>query len=224
MVSLGLGLPASGLIAAASPYPAGSSLYLDFTTGTYAASTAAAAAPVTRTLAQLVTGAVTPTASGMLIGSSDDVTVPLSPAILSGGTWFSNSVGTFVAHASIAYVNTSFPRIMEMSDGSDANRLIFRYNEAVSIGGAMTVGSSDTELTFTYATTVKIACSYAAGAFIVAVNGSVAQSAVLTLPTLTGLQLGNRNTTKNRQLDGNFKSLVYYPVAKTGAQLTTLTA
>src|SRR4051812_34597954 len=100
MVSLGLGLPASGLITP-SPYPAGSSLYLDFTTGTYGASTAAAAAPVARTLAQLVTGAVTPTASGMLIGSSDDVTVPLSPAILGGGSWFSNSVGTFVAYASI---------------------------------------------------------------------------------------------------------------------------
>jgi hypothetical protein len=227
VLSLGLSLePGVGLAAAASPYPSGSSLYLDFTTSTYAASTAAAAAPVARTLAQLVSGATgtaVPSASGMLVDASVDVTVPLSPAVLSG-TWFSNSTGSFYVHASIAYVNTSFPRILEMSDGSDANRLILRLNEAVNVCAAMSIASADTELLFTYATTVKIACSFAAGAFIAAVNGSAAQTSVLTLPTMTGLQLGNRNTTKNRQLDGLIKQVIFWPTAKTGAQLTTLTA
>lgn len=211
--------------AAATPsFPAGTSLYLDFTTGTYGASTFATASPTTRTLAQLVTGAVTPTASGMLIGAGDDVTVPLSPAVLSG-TWFSNTVGTFYCEAVIAYdASGGFPRIWEMSDGSDANRLIARYNGATNIGGVVTIGSSDTELTFTpYALSVKFAIAYNASGVAMCLNGGTVQTDVAVVPTLTGLQLGNRNTTKNRQLDGNVRKFVYYVTKLSSGSLQTLT-
>jgi hypothetical protein len=211
--------------AAASPYPSGTSLYLDFTQAVYGASTFASASPTARTLAQLVTGAVTPTASGMLIGASDDVTVPLSPAVLSGGTWFSNTVGTFYCEAVIAYDATGgFPRIFEMSDGSDANRLISRYNGATNIGGVVTIGSADTELTFTpYTLAVKFAIAYNASGVAMCLNGGTVQTDAAVVPTLTGLQLGNRNTTKNRQLDGNVKKFSYYVTKLSNAALQALT-
>lgn len=207
-----------------SPFPSGTSLSLDFTTGTYGASTFATASCSTRTLAQLVTGAVTPTASGMLIGSSDDVTVPLSPAVLSG-TWFSNTVGTFYCEAVIAYdASGGFPRIWEMSDGTDGNRLIARYNGATNIGGVVTIGSADTELTFTpYTLAVKFAIAYNASGVAMCLNGGTVQTDVAVVPTLTGLQLGNRNTTKNRQLDGNVKKFSYYVTKLSNAALQALT-
>jgi hypothetical protein len=210
--------------AAASPYPSGTSLYLDFTQAVYGASTFASASPTTRTLAQLVTGAVTPTASGMLIGAGDDVTVPLSPAVLSG-TWFSNTVGTFYVEAVIAYdASGGFPRIWEMSDGTDANRLIARYNGATNIGGVVTIGSSDTELVFTpYTLAVKFAIAYDASGIAVCLNGGTVQTDAAVVPTLTGLQLGNRNTTKNRQLDGNVKKFAFYVTKLSSGALQTLT-
>jgi hypothetical protein len=210
--------------AVASPYPSGTSLYLDFVNAVYGASTFASASPTTRTLAQLVTGAVTPTASGMLIGAGDDVTVPLSPAVLSG-TWFSNTVGTFYVEAVIAYdASGGFPRIWEMSDGSDANRLIARYNGATNIGGVVTIGSADTELVFTpYTLAVKFAIAYDASGIAVCLNGGTVQTDAAVVPTLTGLQLGNRNTTKNRQLDGNVKKFAFYVTKLGNAALQTLT-
>jgi hypothetical protein len=206
-----------------SPYPSGTSLYLDFVNAVYGASTFASATPTARTLAQLVTGAVTPTASGMLIGSGDDVTVPLSPAVLSG-TWFSNTVGTFYAEAVIAYVNGGFPRIFELTDGTDANRLIARYNTTSDIGGAVTISSADTELANTpYATTVKFAIAYNASGFSTCLNGGTVQSNAAVVPTLSACQLGNRGTTKNRQLDGNLKKFAFYVTKLSSGALQTLT-
>jgi hypothetical protein len=214
----------SGRYASASSFPSGTSLYLDFVNGIYGASTFADASPTTRTLAQLVTGAVTPTASGMLIGAADDVSVPLSPAVLSG-TWFSNTVGTFFCEAVIAYdASGGFPRIWEMSDGSDANRLIARYNGATNIGGVVTIGSADTELTFTpYTLAVKFAIAYDASGVAMCLNGGTVQTNAAVVPTLTGLQLGNRNTTKNRQLDGNLKKFSYYTTKLSSGAMQTLT-
>lgn len=206
-----------------SPYPSGTSLYLDFVNAVYGASTFAAASPTTRTLAQLVTGAVTPTASGMLIGSGDDVTIALSPAVLSG-TWFSNTVGTFYVEAVIAYVNSGFPRIFEMSDGTDANRLIARYNTTSDIGGAVTVASTDEELANTpYTQSVKFAIAYDASGFKTCLNGGTVQTGTSVVPTVTGLQLGNRNTTKNRELAGNLKKFSYYVSKLSSGALQTLT-
>jgi hypothetical protein len=209
--------------AAASSFPSGTSLYLDFTTGTYGASTFATASCSTRTLAQLVTGAVTPTASGMLIGSGDDVSVPLSPAVLSG-TWFSNTVGTFYAEAVIAYTNSGFPRIFELTDGTDANRLIARYNTTSDIGGAVTISSSDTELANTpYAQTVKFAIAYNASGFSTCLNGGTVQTNAAVVPTLSACQLGNRGTTKNRELAGNLKKFAFYVTKLSSGALQTLT-
>jgi hypothetical protein len=180
-----------------------------------------------RTLAQLVTGATgtaTPGASGCLIGAADDVSVVMSPAIFGAGSWFQTTAGTVYAHAVIAYVNTTFPRIFEFTDGTDNNRLIGRYNEAVAIAGAVTIGGSDTELTHTpYATTVKIAIAFDATGIALCVNGGTVLTDAAVVPAVTACQLGNRGTTKNRQLDGNLREFRFYPTKYSSPNLQTLT-
>lgn len=224
MMGLGLGLSLARIApcgAAALPSFNGT-LYLDFVNGIYMAGTTAGSATA-RTLAQLVTGAVTPTASGMLIGASDNVTVPLSPAVLSG-TWFDNTAGTFYAEAVIAYVNGTFPRIFELGDGSDNNRLIARYDTTADIGAIVTLAGSDTELLNTpYSQTVKLAIAYDATGFASCLNGGTVNTSTTVVPTLTVCQLGNRTTTQNRQLDGNLKAFQFFPSRLSSGALQTLT-
>jgi hypothetical protein len=203
-------------------FPSGTTLYLNFVTGSYGACLFAGTM-ASRTLAQLVNNPVTPTGSGMLIGASDNVTVPLSPAVL-GGTWWSNTVGTFYCEAVIAYTNASFPRIFEMTDGTDNNRLIARYNTTSDLGAAVSIGGVDTELNNTpYAQSVKFAIAYDASGFKSCLNGGTVQTNAAVVPTLTGLQLGNRNTNPNRQLDGNLKLFSYYKTKLSDAAIQALT-
>jgi hypothetical protein len=215
------------VVAAVSTVPTdGRTLSLDFVNQLYHGC-AVGGSLAERTLAQLVTGATgtaAPGASGCLIQAADDVSVVMSPAVFGAGSWWQASAGTFYVHSVIAYVNTTFPRIFEMTDGSDDNRLIARYNEAVSVAGVVTVSTTDAELTNTpYATTAKLCIAYDATGFSTVLNGAAAATNAAVVPTLTALQLGNRGTTKNRQLDGYVRELRFYPTKKTEAAMQALT-
>ena len=74
-----------------------------------------------------------------------------------------------------------------------------------------------------YTLSVKFAIAYDASGIAVCLNGGTVQTDVAVVPTLTGLQLGNRNTTKNRQLDGNVKKFSYYVTKLSNASLQALT-
>jgi hypothetical protein len=227
-ISLGISLANPRCSGAASTVPSdGRTLSLNFASQLYHGC-AVGGTLTARTLAQLVTGATgtaAPGASGCLIGASDDVSVPLSPAVFGTGSWFQVSAGTVYAHAVIAYVNSGFPRIFEFTDGSDVNRLIGRYNAETDVGAAVTVGSTDEELANTpYAMTAKIAIAFDGTGFKSCLNGGTVQTGTAVVPTLTALQLGNRGTTKNRQLDGNLHEFRFYPTKYSSGNLQTLTS
>lgn len=196
--------------------PLGPSLDLDFTTGSYRAA-AVGNALVNVSLASVVTNPGTVSGTGMAITASDDATVPL-------GSWWQQSEGTIYVHGVISYTNDSFPRLFELSSGSDANRAGIRLDQTTAVKGYSTVASSDDESDFAYATTVKACFGWESGVLVFVVNGASAVTQAHTLPTMSGLQLGNRFTTKNRQLDGDLKAFRFYPYRMAGADMQGLTA
>jgi len=225
-ISLGISL-ANPRGAAVSTVPTdGRTLSLNFASQLYHGC-AVGGTLAARTLAQLVTGATgtaTPGASGCLIQAADDVSVVMSPAIFGGGSWFQTTAGTIYAHAVIAYVNGSFPRIFEFTDGTDNNRVIGRYNTTADIGAAVTVGGSDEELANTpYAQTVKLAIAFDGTGFKSCLNGGTVQTGAAVVAAVNACQLGNRGTTKNRQLDGNLREFRFYPTKYSSGNLQTLT-
>ena len=229
VITLGVTIP-RGMKGGAPSAPVvpsdGRTLSLDFVNSLYYGC-AVGGTLTSRTLSQLVTGATgtaTPGGSGCLIGAADDVSLVMSPAVFGGGSWFQTTAGTIYAHAVIAYVNSGFPRIFEFTDGSDGNRVIGRYNTTADLGAAVTVGGSDEELANTpYATTAKLAIAFDGTGFKSCLNGGTVMTGAAVVPAVNACQLGNRGTTKNRQLDGYVREFRFYPTKYSSANLQTLT-
>lgn len=227
VITLGISLPRISQGAAASTVPTdGRTLSLNFASQLYHGC-AVGGTLAARTLSQLVTGATgtaTPGASGCLIQAADDVSVVMSPAIFGGGSWFQLTAGTIYAHAVISYTNASFPRIFEFTDGSDSNRVIGRYNTTSDIGATVTIGGTDEELANTpYSQTVKLALAFDGSGFKSCLNGGTVQTGAAVVAAVNACQLGNRGTTKNRQLDGYLREFRFYPTKYSNANLQTLT-
>lgn len=213
-MGLGLGIGCARrrrTASAATPAYAGSTIDLNFAANSYWLGA------TQKTLAQLVTGAGTPTASGLAIGDADDVSVPLT------GGWLGASTGTVYVQASIAYVNASFPRLFEFSDGTDSNRFGIRLETTSSIRAYATIGGADNDMDATYATTIKACFGYEPGLIVYVANGGSILNTAVSRPTLTGCQLGNRNTTKNRALNGLIQRFFVLPTRISGAAMQALT-
>ncbi len=210
---LGLGLSRRRKSAAAAATPAytDSTIDLNFAANSYWLGT------TQKTLGQLVTGAGTPTGAGLAIADADDVSVPLT------GSWLGASDSTIYVEATIAYVNATFPRLYEFSDGTDSNRFGVRLDTTANVVSYATIGGSDAEMAATYATTIKACFGYEAGLLVAVVNGGSIQTQAVTRPTVTGCQLGNRNTTKNRALNGNIQRFFVLPTRLSGAAMQALT-
>lgn len=215
-MGLGLGLAPSkrrrsGAAAAVTPAYTDSTIDLNFAANSYWLGT------TQKTLAQLVTGAGAPTASGLAIADGDDVSVPLT------GGWLGATDGTVYIEATIAYVNATFPRLFEFSDGTDSERFGVRLDTTDNITAYTTNGGSDTERTATYSTTIKACFGYEPGLLVFVANGGSIGTINASRATITVCQLGNRSTTKNRALNGNVKRFFVLPTRISGAAMQALT-
>jgi hypothetical protein len=141
--------------------------------------------------------------------------------------WYNQSEGTFVFEGtSLATTGFSWPVVA--SDNTTANRFAF-YKSGTSLAGFMS-SSGATQMEITSAPAVanvvyKIAMAAEANSGNFSFNGDIGSADTsITMPTVNRLSLGASASGSAEYLNGHIRSVRYYPVRLSDAQLQALTA
>jgi hypothetical protein len=144
--------------------------------------------------------------------------------------WYNQSEGTFVSEFSFFAGNDAVnsKAFFAVSDGTNNNRVYGNLASTnipfifIAVGGA-TQANLNTGTAVTNNTVAKVATAYKTNDFAAVLNaGTVATDTSGTVPTVDRLNIGNLNNFS--QLNGHMRTLRYYPVRLSDAQLQALTA
>lgn len=136
-------------------------------------------------------------------------------------SWYNQTQGTFVVEGDVPYPTGVASRYLEASDGTPSQALLIAQSTTIgaqisSTGGPFT-GTVTTGI-------VKLALAYASNDAAFTYNATAVQTdATVTLPTPTRLEIGFSTPTANRVLNGHIRSLRFFNVRLSNAQLQALT-
>jgi hypothetical protein len=139
--------------------------------------------------------------------------------------WYVAATGTFVVEFDVLSIAAGTRGIVS-ADNNTANERIELYNstadpKAIIVDGGATQADLDGG-TLVANTSAKLGLSYAANDAAACLNGgAVATDVTVTLPTPDRLRIGVNQA--GTYLNGHVKSIKYYNVAKTDAELQSLT-
>jgi len=137
--------------------------------------------------------------------------------------WFNASEGTLVVEASTFKPTTSSSSavVAEVNDGTLSNRNTMQYQSNLANARTVTAGSIVVNLTQAYVAnaTDKLAYAFKTNNFAFARNGSIVGSSVsATNPTVDRLTIGSFSA-NTAPLNGYVKTLRYYSIRLTNAEL-----
>lgn len=139
--------------------------------------------------------------------------------------WFNNAQGCLVIDAVSVNAGSSTATITALGS-ADANNRILVISRTSGVTGsfasATANGSTQAELNGTHAASNKVAVSYAVNDYKGCLNGgAVSTDTTALVPVLNTLTIG---ATVGTVFSGYYKSIQYYPIALTSAQLKAVTA
>lgn len=139
--------------------------------------------------------------------------------------WFNNAQGCLVIDAVSVNAGSSTATITALGS-ADANNRILVISRTSGVTGsfasATANGSTQAELNGTHAASNKVAVSYAVNDYKGCLNGgAVSTDTTALVPVLNTLTIG---ATVGTVFSGYYKSIQYYPIALTSAQLQAVTA
>lgn len=167
------------------------------------------------------------TTSGTVTRAADSLTTtPIS-------AWYNATTGLLFAVADSAAVTASAPGILEINDGSSANRIILLAASSAALGVVSSGGSNvfvpqTTDLGqsgYTANVAAKAAISAVANSFIYVKNAAAADVGVSGAMPVTpnSLIFGGSTGGEGGNIFGHISQVGYWPVTATAAQLQALT-
>jgi hypothetical protein len=154
-------------------------------------------------------------------------------AVMTGANfsrWFNAAQGSFVVDAFVRSTPTASRFALVVSDGTGNNRIGMATRISTTTTGLQVITGGSTvaacAVTVSADASYKFAGSYAVNDFNAAVGGALAtQDTVGVVPVVTSMTIGsNQAGDAATVLNGYIKSLSYYPIALTSAQLQAVTA
>ena len=137
--------------------------------------------------------------------------------------WFNAGAGAFVVNST--GLDTSFTVALQIDDGTTNNRIGMIIPKASSASPAFIFTGGAAQTAFSNVTFVgddKEALSYAANNVLLSANGAAVQTdTTVVLPVVDRLRIRNNSAAPS---SGYVKSIQYYPIALTSAQLQAVTA
>jgi hypothetical protein len=142
--------------------------------------------------------------------------------------WYNVNTGTaFVDYATFASGSITLP-VMEFSDGTTSNRMLFQNNPAGNSRVLAFVGSSAvvTTLDATATSQTKVAAAYSAGSWAASYNAAAAltNSYAGVVPGQTQLIIGYTTAGGTPRLNGTIKRIAYYPRRLANTELSSITS
>ena len=145
-------------------------------------------------------------------------------------SWYNQSEGTMlVEYTQTAATASVIKALAVTSDGTSNNRVYAYVSTAGLPNGLVTTGgvaqANPTNSAISSGVTVKTALAYKTDDFALATNGgTVATDTSGSVPTVNRLDIGWFSGTSANQANGHIRSIRYYPVRLSNAQLQALTA
>ena len=141
--------------------------------------------------------------------------------------WWNPSEGTFVVELTRSSVNAiRSERIIEVSDGTTANRVLIQKAAGLNLGQIITINggvSVINDFTISQALdSVKIAFNLTSSAFKLSLNGGSVASFSETIPLSGFSQLRIGTAITGMFLNGHIAKIQYYPTAVSDAKLQEL--
>ena len=143
--------------------------------------------------------------------------------------WFNNAQGALVVEGRRDGTSSAFPNLATASDGTANNRILISIYGATNQPAFDVVSGGATQCALTKTAVgagvfAKVAASYQTNSFAMTANGASVETDTLgTIPVVNQLRIGS-NATGTVDLNGYIRSLSYYPIALTSAQLQAVTA
>jgi hypothetical protein len=163
-----------------------------------------------------------PTVASQVTRSADSASMTGS----NFSSWYNNQQGTIYWQGNFAAAS---PRLFEIGDGSDNNRINIRYSAGQNQGFVYVNNALQAQIydaTVASNTSPKLAFSYQTNNFGIRGNGGASAGAIANttsgnLPVTNTLYIGS--AWNGSYISGCIKKFAYYPISSTNAQLQSLT-